>query len=251
MKLSISKGELNKTLILPKLEKLKYHYENGDIPLLKEHEVNPGLPIGSRENYLYYVMTCCLNFQRLSPNTWKAALATWMDKDTNYVFFPEKSGTVDIEQLRKDLLKHRLALQPNKHTDIWSRIQNTFHTKFEDDPRKLFEMADFDAVKVLQIVQKEMKKDFPYLSGLKLSNYFIFILLHYSDLKLKNVNNISIIPDTHIMKATKELGILEEGINPKTVEEAWINLLSVTKYSPIEFHSILWNWSRNKFQPTV
>jgi hypothetical protein len=242
---------LNETKILTKLEKLKFHYENGDIPLLKEHEVNPGLPINSRENYLYFLMTCSLNFQRLSPNTWKAALATWNDETTRYVFFPEKSVTVDIEKLRTDLLKHRLALQPNKHVDIWFRIQNTFHTKFQDDPRNLFKLANFDAGRVLQIVQKDMKKDFPYLSGLKLSNYFLFILLHYSDLKLKNVNKISIIPDTHVMKATKVLGILEENINPITVDAAWIKLLDGTKYSPVEFHSILWNWSRNKFYPIV
>jgi len=69
---------------------------------------------------------------------------------------------------------------------------------------------------------------------------------------LENTHLISIIPDTHIMQATEVLGILQkEEINPKSVENAWKNVLKGTPYSPIDFHSILRNWSRNKFQPEV
>jgi hypothetical protein len=238
--------------IVNKLRRLKAAFDAGHIPTLHEHEVNPGLPRDSRENYLYFVMTCCLNFQRVSPATWRSALATWSDPETNFVFFPEKVVTAEVEVLRAALLKHKLALQPNKHIEIWSRIMATLHTHFHDDPRELFAKGEYDAVRVLQIVQKEMKADFPYLSGPKLSNYFMFILLAYSDLKLKNVSQISIIPDTHIMQATEVLGILaREAINPLSVEKAWKDLLATTEYSPIDFHSILWNWSRNKFQPGV
>jgi hypothetical protein len=239
-------------LVIQKLQRLKAAFEAGQIPVLHEHEVNPGLPRDSRENYLYFVMTCALNFQRASPATWRSALATWEDAETNFVFFPEKVVLAPVEVLRAALLRHKLALQPNKHIEIWSKIANTWHQHFKDDPRELFARGESDAVRVLQIVQTEMKKDFPYLSGPKLSNYFIFILLAYSDLKLKNTSQISIIPDTHIMQATQELGILENSmINPLNVEAAWRELLATTEYSPIDFHSILWNWSRNKFQPAV
>lgn len=97
-----------------------------------------------------------------------------------------------------------------------------------------------------------MKKDFPYLSGPKLSNYTLFILLHYSDLQLSNTKSISIIPDTHIMKSSVKLGIVDEKeMNPVSVADAWNKLLKKTEYSPIDFHSILWNWSRNDFKPTI
>lgn len=246
------KKAMNKSLILQKLKNLKEAFDNWKIPVLHKHELNPNLNKWSRENYLYFIMTCSLNFQRISPNTWKSALETWNDKDTNFVFFPEKVVITTEENLRKALLKHKLALQPNKHIHIWKTISETFHKHFSDDPRKLFEKWNFDALKVLEIVQKEMKKEFPYLSWLKLSNYFIFILLAYSDLKLKNIHTISIIPDTHIMQATEVLGMLEKSkINPKSVELAWKNLLEETEFSPIDFHSILWNWSRNNFRPIV
>ncbi len=239
-------------MILQKLEKLKKYFENGDIPALHKHEVNPGLPLHSRENYLYFTLTCSLNFQRLSPNTWKSALATWNDSSTRFVFFPEKVVNTDTQSLKDALLKHKLALQPNKHIHIWQVISKTFHDEFDDDPRELFKRNDFDSMLILNTLQGTMKKQFPYLSGPKLSNYLLFILLNYTDLQLKNTHVISIIPDTHIMKATVELGLLSrEQVNPKSVERVWQSLLKNTKYSPIDFHSILWNWSRNKFRPKV
>ena len=238
--------------ILTKIDKLILAWEQGDIAREHEHEVNPGLAEGSRENYLYFVMTCALNFQRLSPNTWKSALATWNDPETKFVFYPEKVVDISTENLRQALLKHKLALQPNKHIDIWQRISTTWNSHFKNDPRELIKAGEHDVLKILEIVCVEMKKDFPYLSGPKLSNYFLFILLHYSDLRLKNVWEISIIPDTHIMKATAELGILKkEEIDPKSVELAWKELLKSTNYSPVDLHSILWNWSRDDFRPRV
>lgn len=243
---------MNDATVLKRLETLKAHFDSGDIPVLHQHEVNPGLPPGSRENYLYFVMTCSLNFQRSSPATWKSALDTWNDEETRFVFFPEKVARIGESVLRASLLKHKLALQPNRHTQIWRTISGTFHEFFQDDPRRLFEEGEYDAEAVLNVVQKKMKKEFPYLSGPKLSNYFIFILLAYSDLKLRNTHLISIIPDTHIMRATTVLGMLPQGeVSPKSVEKAWRDLLENTDYSPIDFHSLLWNWSRNRFEPKV
>lgn len=243
---------MNKENILSKLSILMEIFERGEIPLLHTHEVNPNLEKSSRESYLYYTMTCSLNFQRNSPKTWESALSTWNDKETQFVFFPEKVVKTETEQLRQALLKHKLALQPNKHIDIWTKISSTFNNDFNNDPRELFRKGEYDANLVLNIVQKDMKKQFPYLSGPKLSNYFIYILLHYSDLKLKNTLNLSIIPDTHIMQATEHLGILDhKDIKPEKVEQAWKELLKDSIWSPIDFHPVLWNWSRNKFKPEI
>ncbi len=85
---------------LEKVKRLLAIYEQGLIPTLAQHEVNPGLPISSRENYLYFTLPVCINFQRSSPAMWVAALATWEDETTRYVFFSEKLATVPIEQVR-------------------------------------------------------------------------------------------------------------------------------------------------------
>lgn len=243
---------MEKQEVIKKLTKLQDLWKDGKIPQLQQHEVNPGLDKSSRENYLYFIMTCSLNFQRNSPKTWQSAFNTWNDPETRFVFSPEKVIKTDIENLRRSLLKHKLALQPNKHIVIWSTIMKTWADQFNADPRNLFKQGNYDAELILKIVTKDMKKSFPYLSGPKLSNYFLYILLHYSDLKLINGNSLSIIPDTHVMQATEKLGILpKDDITPLKVEKAWRELLSTTDWAPIDFHAILWNWSRNKFVPAV
>jgi hypothetical protein len=113
---------------LDKVKQLMTFYEQGLIPTLAQHEVNPGLPRASRENYLYFTLPICINFQRNSPAMWAAALATWRDEATRYVFFPERLANTPLEQIRVDLTRHKLALQPNKHTLIWTTIAKTLAT---------------------------------------------------------------------------------------------------------------------------
>lgn len=91
------------------------------------HEVNPGLKKSSRENYLYFLMSCTINFQRNSYALWKSSLATWNDPKTNYLFYPEKVVETKFEKLQKDMAKHKLALQKNKHPTIWLKISTTLN----------------------------------------------------------------------------------------------------------------------------
>lgn len=70
-----------------KIKKLFTLFHEGKIPTLLQHEVRPNLALGSRENYLYFTLPPCINFQRHSPTMWKSALATWNDPKTRYLFF--------------------------------------------------------------------------------------------------------------------------------------------------------------------
>ena len=76
---------------------------------------------------------------------WQAALQTYTDPATNYVFFPEKLAAAEIERVRTDLMRHKLALQPVKHTLIWITIAASLHNYYDNDPRKLIAEAGCDA----------------------------------------------------------------------------------------------------------
>ncbi len=236
---------------LEKVERLYKFFHEGKIPRLTEHEVHPDLEKGSRENYLYFTLPPTINFQRSSPAMWRAALATWEDPATNYVFFPEKITKKKFEQVQKDLLKHRLALQQNKHPKIWTTISSAFHKLFGDDPRNLLAKGEYDAGRILALIQVEHKDDFPYLRGPKMANYWIYILNQYTDARFKNLSAISIIPDTHVIQSSIKLGLVEEGMGPGAVSAVWKDLLHGSKISPIDMHPVLWNWSRNNFLPEV
>ena len=107
---------------LKQIKKLYIFFQKGKIPVLVQHEVNPSLDLNSRENYLYFTLPPCINFQRNSPAMWKSALLTWQDSKTRYLFFPEEVVKQRRSKIQKDLLKYKLALQKNKHTDIWITI---------------------------------------------------------------------------------------------------------------------------------
>jgi hypothetical protein len=212
--------------------------------------VHPDLPIGSRERYLYFTLAPSLNFQRQSPALWASALKTWEDKETNYLFFPEKVVKTNLEKVRDDLKKHKLSLQPNKHTSIWVTLCKTLHQNFQNDPRILLSLFKNDVEKVILHLQ-ENKKDFPYLNGSKMSNYWLYILISYTDIKLKNRNKISIIPDTHIQQTSIHLCLSTLKDSPDLVAKKWFDLLKDTEINPVQLHPIFWNWSRNNFKPKI
>ncbi|MQA87591.1 MAG: hypothetical protein GEV03_23955 [Streptosporangiales bacterium] len=213
------------------------------------HEVYPDVPAGSRENYLYFTLAPALNFQRSSEGLWRAALATYQDTETRFVFFPEKTVATDFETFKRALVTHRLALQPQKHSEIWYRISCTLHERFESDPRALLRSQNHDVVQVKSYIQAH-KRDFPYLSGPKLLNYWLYMLLSFTDARLSSREEISIIPDLHVCRATERLGLVPAGTDstPEQVAARWRELLTGSDIAPCELHGPLWRWSRSNFR---
>ena len=236
---------------LVRVKKLYKLFHDGKIPKLAQHEVHPDLDLGSRENYLYFTLPPCINFQRHSPLMWKSALQTWNDKKTRYLFFPEKVVCYSREKIQKDLVKYNLALQKNKHTDIWIAISKTLNKSFKNDPRNLLATTNNDVVNILQFIQKDHKKDFTHLSGPKMTNYWLMILSQYTDIKLNNNHEISIIPDTHVIQCSLKLNVSNKKMNSVEVANAWKKLLQKSDITPVQMHPVLWNWSRNNFKPGV
>ena len=129
-----------------KIRELHRMYSQGQLKGPEEHEVNPGLAADSKENYLYFTLPCSINFQRHSPRSalklpvLHAALLHQLSKtftkavgecpqpsrrwtfnapDTNFLFRPEEVGVASLVIVTEAMTKYRLALQTNKHTQIW------------------------------------------------------------------------------------------------------------------------------------
>jgi hypothetical protein len=205
----------------------------------------------SREEKLcYYTLPMALNYQRNSYKLWEAAKNTWEDPETRPVFDLSKTAVIDVLELRELLLKHKLALQPNIHTATWFKISGTIYNNW-DSFTKLFEECDHDFALLRETVQQKHKKDFPYLSGPKIFNYWSYIMTRYGDEPLKNRNLIEIAPDTHIIQASVKLGVIDkleaEKISRETLSLKWRELLEGTGIDPIDVHPPLWFWSRSKF----
>lgn len=206
------------------------------------------------ETLIFYTLPMALNYQRNSYKLWEAATATHKDPATRSVFAIEESANMPTELLREKLTKHKLALQPNKHIDTWQRISQTINTNWGSITTLITE-ADSDYLKLRDILQREYKKGFPYLSGPKIFNYWSYILTQYCGVTLENRNYIEIAPDTHVIQASIRLGVLTkqgaEKMSREEISQRWREILDGSGIDPIDVHSPLWFWSRGGFEFTL
>ena len=63
------------------------------------------------------------------------------------------------------MLKHKVALQPNKHVATWLALCKTLQRDFEGDVRNLFTTCKWDIPTILHYMQKEHKRIFPIYVG--------------------------------------------------------------------------------------
>ena len=244
---------MNKKELLNKAEKLINLYKEGKIGgEVMPEDANPGLEKSSLENYLYFTLPMALNYQRNSYKLWESALKTYNDKETNFVFNPKICLKKTFEEVQSALTKYKVALQKQKQTEIWLKLCNTFIELFDGDIRKLFDLYDNRVEKIRKYIQVENKKRFPYLSGTKICNYWLYVIYQYTDRKYKDMENLTVAPDTHVCKATLKLGLItEEEYSKNNVQliviYRWKKLLNGTKYNQIDIHTRLWLWSRNGF----
>lgn len=237
--------------ILEKAKKLIQMYESrllggGTMP----EDSNPHLDLASEENAVYLTLPMALNFQRNSYAFWESALSTFNDAQTHDVFNTKAVAKMDVDRLREKLKKYKLALQQNKHTEIWQRLCFTFEKN--SGIVNFFKSEDFDVVKIKSFINQN-KKDFPYLSGTKILNYWLFVMTKYTSFTFKNIQEITIAPDTHVIQSSLKLGVISSdelglGNLREIVSERWKNILNGSGILPIDLHTPLWFWSREGFK---
>ena len=212
---------------------------------------NPHLDKASKQNYMYFTLPMALNYQRNSYVLWECANRMYEDKCARIVFDSEAVCSMSEEVLKKYLVEYKVALQPNKQPVIWKRICETIENNLEGDIRNLFIFNDFSVAKIKRYIQAN-KKDFPYLGGNKICNYWLYVLEQYTDVKFVDRENITVAPDTHVIQASQKLGVISEEESQLSnvqiiIAERWKELLKGTDLTPIDVHTPMWLWSRGKF----
>lgn len=205
----------------------------------------------TEERLAYFTLPMSLNYQRNSYTLWRSSKIAFSDPETKAIFDVSKVSNFSEDRLRGLLTKHRVALQPRKHTNTWHRISNTISTKW-GSIEKMLDASGRDFLALQESVQRQHKKGFPYLSGPKIFHYWCFILGEYGDVGLGNKDLIQIAPDTHIIKCSIRLGVLSEqeskSMARDDISRRWRDILRGTDLTPIDMHSPLWFWSKNNFK---
>lgn len=232
--------------------KLLVAYKTGKLGQTKMPEdSNPSFSDSQEEMRLaYFTLPMALNYQRDSYKLWESALKTWEDEGTRKVFDIALVSKITDEELRILLSKYKVALQPNKHIATWKTISKTIFEEWGSFSN-FIKATNGDFLALKDIVQGKHKKQFPYLSGPKIFNYWSFILGEYGKVELRNKEYIDIAPDTHITQCSVLLGVITEeeaiSISKEEISKRWRNLLKGSDITPIEMHPPLWFWSRNGF----
>lgn len=244
----------NRDEILLKIRQLMEAYQKGLLggEKMPEHE-NPGLERGSKENYLYFTLPMALNYQRNSYVLWECANRLF--QDAPMLFDCTEVLSMPESVLREQLVRYKVALQPNKQPAVWKTLCNTFAEKFDGDIRYFFHQMEFEVSAIKEYIQKN-KKLFPYLGGNKICNYWLYVMEQYTDAEFKDRGNITVAPDTHVIQASMKLGVITEEEAGKSdvqiiLADRWYELLKGTEYVPIDLHTPMWLWSRGKFSVKV
>lgn len=160
-------------LILDRIYNLISAYKEGKLGGEKMPEdENPYLDKYSKENYMYFTLPMALNYQRNSYKLWESANKMYHDNPS--AFDSKSVCQMDFDELKNILVKHKVALQPNKQPVIWKTLCETIENEFVGDIRNLFSMNPYSASKVKEYIA-ENKKCFPYLGGNKICNYWLYV----------------------------------------------------------------------------
>jgi len=175
-----------------------------------------------------------------------------LDEETKNVFFPESVVKMPEEEVREKLLRHRLALQPNRHLAIWIRLCQTFMEDFGADVRRLFAECGYSVEQIREYFAQN-KKRLPYLGGEKILNYWLYVMEQRAGIRFEDRERITIAPDTHVIQSSVQLGLITGDEAQRSdvrsfTAERWKELLEGSGYTPIDFHTPLWLWSRNGFK---
>ena len=179
----------------------------------------------------------------------------YADELARKVFDSKEVCLMSEEYLREQLVKYKVALQPNKQPLIWKRICETVEERLDGDIRNLFHINEYSVKKVKDYIHNN-KKDFPYLGGNKICNYWLYVLEQYTDIVFVDRENITVAPDTHVIQASQRLGVISaEEAQLSNVQiilaERWKELLMGTDLAPIDVHTPMWLWSRGKFENEI
>lgn len=243
----------NKDEILTKVHNLIRAYQQGLLGGEKMPEdENPHLKKDSKENFMYFTLPMALNYQRNSYVLWECANRMYADKETRRVFDSREVCAMPEDLLRNYLVEYKVALQPNKQPLIWKKICETIEEKLNGDLRNLFSVNAHSVKKIKTYIQ-ENKKDFPYLGGNKICNYWLYVMEQYTDVKFVDREKITVAPDTHVIQASERLGVISEtemqlANVQQMVAARWEELLVGTELVPIDIHTPMWLWSRGKFE---
>jgi len=209
-----SKGsKMTHETFLQNVRQLVHMHQNGLLggEVMPEDALIGIVPDEDLPNVLTLAMS--LNYQRNAYTLWQSVAHAYQDEGTRWIFRPPAAAAGDREELRSALLRHRVALQPNRHPEIWQKVaQGISDFSPDGSVAGMLKSVDYDIAALIDLMQVRRKSSFPYLSGPKIFHYWLYVLESYAGISWKSRELITIAPDTHILQASVQLGLCSEKV---------------------------------------
>lgn len=215
---------------------------------MPEDVLPAGVSRGSYEHRMFITLTASIDYMRNADTLWAASRRAFEDPATRYLFDPIQLAQVPFPHVVRDLQRHRVSLRPNQDAKIWTKVSFTLLHKWSGDPLELVRAADYDGRILLATVRAEA--GFPFLRGRKISALYVRMLRDNVGIALKNMGQIPIPADIHVVRATMSTGVLRGRFvgsldSLRThVEDVWSAALQDTELSPLDVDEPLWHLSR-------
>lgn len=118
------------SLLIDHCHTLLQAYKDGKLGYMKMPEdEHPDFTMITLEQRLsYFTLPMALNYQRNSYTLRESAVQTYHDIETRDVFDITICAEISEEELRRKLLKYKVALQPSKHIQTRHKIAQTIST---------------------------------------------------------------------------------------------------------------------------
>lgn len=149
-------------------------------------------------------ITAALDYQTDADRLWQAAVETYLDPATAWLFAMDEVAERDVEDVRRAMSTHGFTGRyPNNNAGYVSRLCRTFVEHYGGTPLGLLDKYGYDARLIHQIGKG--LGDLPGLTGAKILPFWLRILKDVAGLRLKNIEEVPIPVDVHIARATHRI----------------------------------------------
>ena len=209
---------------------------------MPEYVLPRNLKEGTREHALYLTYVISIDYMTDAVRLWKRSRSA-------YELYPERFTPATILKFGprtvETIVKSLGARFYSNAAKTWIKISKLLVDKYGGDPRNITSQQ-------LTIEEvKEKIKEFPYLRGPKLTNFYIRAMGETGLFKVKNLDELDIPVDKQVARFTMYTGVLkllseqftgcvhEEPIR-SLIEEAWRNAANKLGTPPWKLDEPIW-----------
>lgn len=209
---------------------------------MPEYVLPRKLEEGTREHALFLTYVISIDYMTDAVKLWERSRGA-------YELYPERFTPEEILNLSPRTIENTVkglgARFYSNAAKTWIKISRLLVDKYDGDPRNMTR-------KPLEIVEvKNRLKEFPYLRGNKLSNFYIRAMGETGLFRVKNLNELDIPVDKQVARFTMYTGVLkllsEQFIGcaqdeplRSLIEEAWRNAAKKLDTAPWKLDEPVW-----------